>query len=70
VRGSPRSLAFLRFSMSLWLFGNRLWRTQHPAPVILGGPGSGLNPTMGKVLPCAQLLTRGHDPPSPRSLSP
>src|SRR5690348_894788 len=29
---------------------NRLWRTQHPAPVIFGGPDSGLNPTMGKVL--------------------
>jgi heme exporter protein C len=29
---------------------NRLWRTQHPQPVILGGNGSGLDPTMGKVL--------------------
>jgi heme exporter protein C len=29
---------------------NRLWRTQHPSPVIFGGPDSGLNPTMGKVL--------------------
>lgn len=29
---------------------NRLWRTQHPPPVIFGGPGSGLDPTMGKVL--------------------
>jgi heme exporter protein C len=29
---------------------NRLWRTQHPQPVILGGSGSGLDPTMGKVL--------------------
>jgi heme exporter protein C len=29
---------------------NRVWRTQHPKPVILGGPDSGLNPTMGKVL--------------------
>jgi heme exporter protein C len=24
----------------------RWWRTQHPQPVILGGPGSGLQPTM------------------------
>ena len=24
----------------------RWWRTQHPAPVIMGGPGSGLEPTM------------------------
>jgi heme exporter protein C len=29
---------------------NRLWRTQHPQPVILGGQGSGLDPTMSKVL--------------------
>ena len=27
----------------------RWWRTQHPAPVIMGGPGSGLEPTMSKV---------------------
>jgi heme exporter protein C len=29
---------------------NRLWRTQHPAPVIMGGPDSGLDAMMGKVL--------------------
>jgi heme exporter protein C len=29
---------------------NRLWRTQHPAPVLFGGPDSGLDPTMVKVL--------------------
>ena len=27
----------------------RWWRTQHPQPVIMGGPGSGLAPTMQKV---------------------
>src|SRR5271155_2833731 len=27
----------------------RWWRTQHPQPVIMGGPGSGLEPTMLKV---------------------
>jgi heme exporter protein C len=27
----------------------RWWRTQHPTPVIMGGPGSGLEPTMRKV---------------------
>jgi heme exporter protein C len=27
----------------------RWWRTQHPQPVIMGGPGSGLEPTMAKV---------------------
>jgi heme exporter protein C len=29
---------------------NRLWRTQHPSPVVFGGENSGLDPTMGKVL--------------------
>lgn len=29
---------------------NRLWRTQHPAPVIFGGQNSGMDPTMAKVL--------------------
>ncbi len=29
---------------------NRLWRGQHPAPVIFGGTGSGLDPMMVKVL--------------------
>lgn len=27
----------------------RWWRTQHPAPVIMGGPGSGLDPLMKRV---------------------
>src|SRR6202050_140958 len=27
---------------------NRLWRTQHPSPVIFGGENSGLDPTIGK----------------------
>jgi heme exporter protein C len=27
----------------------RWWRTQHPQPVVMGGPGSGLEPTMKKV---------------------
>src|SRR5580704_17870347 len=29
---------------------NRLFRTQHPQPVLAGGTDSGLDPTMGKVL--------------------
>src|SRR5262249_45206849 len=29
---------------------NRLWRTQHPAPVLFGGPDSGLAPTMVWVM--------------------
>lgn len=28
----------------------RWWRTQHPQPVLMGGPGTGLNPTMKIVL--------------------
>jgi heme exporter protein C len=33
------------------VFGSiRWWRTQHPQPVIMGGPGSGLDPLMYKVL--------------------
>lgn len=28
----------------------RLWRTQHPQPVVMGGEGSGLDPTMRTVL--------------------
>ena len=31
-------------------FSIRLWRTQHPQPVIAGGEGSGLDPTMFQVL--------------------
>src|SRR5437667_9706496 len=28
----------------------RWWRTQHPQPVVMGGPGAGLDPLMYKVL--------------------
>jgi len=41
---------------------NRLYRTQHPAPVIGGGPGSGLEPRMLFTLlfgMCAMLLVWG-----------
>lgn len=31
-------------------FSIRLWRTQHPQPVVMGGEGSGLDPTMFKAL--------------------
>ena len=32
------------------VFGSiRWWRTQHPQPVVMGGSGSGLDPTMWKV---------------------
>ena len=29
---------------------NRLWRTQHPSPVLFGGPDSGLDPMMVRVM--------------------
>jgi heme exporter protein C len=41
---------FAFLDVPLVYLSNRLWRTQHPQPVILGGPGSGLDPVMGKVL--------------------
>jgi heme exporter protein C len=34
---------------------NRLWRTQHPTPVLFGGPGSGLDPVMVKTLMVCML---------------
>ncbi|HVB99952.1 MAG TPA: cytochrome c biogenesis protein CcsA [Candidatus Dormibacteraeota bacterium] len=39
--------AFLDVPLSY--FSIRWWRTEHPQPVIGGGPGSGLNPTMWQV---------------------
>jgi heme exporter protein C len=41
---------FAFLDVPLVYMSNRLWRTQHPQPVIAGGQGSGLDPTMGKVL--------------------
>ena len=41
---------FAFLDVPLVYVSNRLWRTQHPQPVILGGSGSGLDPTMSKVL--------------------
>ena len=41
---------FASLDMPLVYVSNRLWRTQHPQPVIAGGQGSGLDPTMSKVL--------------------
>ena len=40
---------FAYLDVPLVYFSIRLWRTQHPQPVILGGPNSGLDPTMEKV---------------------
>ncbi len=41
---------FAFLDVPLVYFSNRLWRTQHPQPVILGGANSGLDPLMSKVL--------------------
>jgi heme exporter protein C len=41
---------FASLDIPLVYLSNRLWRTQHPQPVILGGPNSGLDPTIAKVL--------------------
>ncbi|MGH7452338.1 MAG: cytochrome c biogenesis protein, partial [bacterium] len=38
---------------------NRLWRTLHPQPVMFGGSGSGLNPTMRYVLFFSMLTFLG-----------
>lgn len=41
---------FAFLDVPLVYLSNRLPRGQHPKPVIFGGPNSGLDPTMGKVL--------------------
>jgi heme exporter protein C len=41
---------FAFLDVPLVYVSNRLWRTQHPQPVLAGGAGSGLDPTMAKVL--------------------
>ena len=40
---------FAFLDVPLVFFSIRWWRTQHPQPVIMGGSGSGLDPTMSKV---------------------
>jgi heme exporter protein C len=37
----------------------RWWRTQHPQPVIMGGSGSGLEPTMAKVFLLSIIAMHG-----------
>jgi heme exporter protein C len=42
------------------VFGSiRWWRTQHPQPVVMGEPGSGLDPTMWNVLRFSWLAMLG-----------
>jgi len=40
---------FAFLDVPLVFFSIRWWRTQHPAPVVMGGQGSGLDATMSKV---------------------
>lgn len=41
---------FAFLDVPLVYVSNRLWRTQHPQPVVFGGPNAGLDATMAKVL--------------------
>ena len=42
------------------VFGSiRWWRTQHPQPIVMGEPGSGLDPTMWNVLQFSWLAMLG-----------
>jgi heme exporter protein C len=41
---------FAFLDVPLVYMSNRLWRTQHPQPVFFGGNGSGVDPTMSRVL--------------------
>lgn len=49
---------FIFLGVPLDYLSIRIWRTQHPQPVIFGGPNSGLAPTMLKVfLYCGCLMS-------------
>jgi heme exporter protein C len=50
---------FLFLDVPLVYFSIRIWRTQHPQPVILGGQNSGLDPTMRKVFWLCWLALMG-----------
>ena len=50
---------FAFLDVPLVYVSNRFWRTQHPAPVFFGGPDSGVDPTMGKVLLLCVLAVVG-----------
>src|SRR5271156_5159525 len=51
---------FLFLDVPLVYFSIRIWRTQHPQPVILGGQNSGLDPTMRKVFWLCWLALMGN----------
>jgi heme exporter protein C len=49
---------FIFLGVPLDYLSIRIWRTQHPQPVVFGGQDSGLDPTMAKVFfSCAALMT-------------
>jgi heme exporter protein C len=50
---------FLFLDVPLVYFSIRIWRTQHPQPVILGGEKSGLEPTMRLVFWLCWLALMG-----------
>src|ERR1700678_3762894 len=50
---------FAFLDVPLVYLSNRLWRTQHPQPVILGGEGSGLQATMAYTLVFCMLAICG-----------
>lgn len=50
---------FAFLDVPLVYVSNRLWRTQHPAPVFFGGPDAGMDPTMGKVLLLCAIAVLG-----------
>jgi heme exporter protein C len=50
---------FAYLDLPLVYLANRLWRTQHPKPVLFGDADSGLDPTMLKVLLLAMVAIVG-----------
>jgi len=50
---------FAFLDVPLVYVSNRFWRTQHPAPVFFGGPDSGVDPTMGRVLLLCAIAVLG-----------
>src|ERR1700683_1342701 len=50
---------FASLDMPLVYVSNRLWRTQHPQPVILGGEGTGLQATMAYTLVLCMIAICG-----------
>src|SRR5256885_10781511 len=57
-----RSFGIFAFIDVPLVFGSiRWWRTQHPQPIIMGGPGSFFDPTMYRVLFFTWLAMRSEE---------